>query len=556
MSPLKTPVEYFYHWEKTTPDNVFLRQPFGKTWKTLTYAQAGMEARKMSTALKSLGLKKGDHIGIYSKNCYHWILADLAMMIGGYVSVPFFASLPKNQLNEVIIKGDLKALFVGKLDKWDDRYEAVPDYVKIIRFPHYEGNARVTQGVLWDDLISENEPDLENNVPSNDDLWTILFTSGTTGSPKGVMHTYYSPAVVLEQEEKYGTLGIESLSEWKYFSFLPLNHVGERIGVEMNCLKMGGSLSFGESIDTFIKNLQETQPTFFFAVPRIWTKFQAGVFSKVSENKLNNLLRIPVVGSIIKKKLRSALGLSKAEITLTGAALTYTNIKKWYRRLGIHLREVYGMTEACGGITLTPVGDYSLGNVGKPVPGTEIKIDPVTEEIIFRSPQMMKGYYNDPVSTTDVLKDGWMHSGDRGKIDEQGYLHVLGRVKDVFKTSKGIYVVPNQIEESVMLHSYVEQVCVVGLGIAQPIALVNLSESTKSIPSHEITNVLKEHLQQINELLVPHEKVSAIIICKESWSEQNQLLTPTLKARRGKIDELYGPRYSLWYEKKDPVIWE
>jgi long-chain acyl-CoA synthetase len=515
-----------------------------------------MEARKMSTALKSLGLNKGDHIGIYSKNCYHWILADLAMMIGGFVSLPFFASLPKAQLNEVIIKGDLKALFIGKLDKWDDRYEAVPQNVKIIRFPHYEGNAIVDHGVLWDDLIRENKPDNENRVPSTEDLWTILFTSGTTGSPKGVMHTYYSPAIVLEQEEKYGSLGVDKLSELRYFSFLPLNHVGERIGVEMNCLKMGGSLSFGESIDTFIKNLQETQPTFFFAVPRIWTKFQLGVFSKVSENKLNFLLRIPVIGSIVKKRLRTALGLSCAEITLTGAALTYTNIKKWYRELDIHLREVYGMTEACGGITLTPIGDFSVGNVGKPVPGTEIKIDPTTEEIIFRSPQMMKGYYNDPVSTGEVLRDGWMHSGDRGKLDENGYLYVLGRVKDVFKTSKGIYVVPNQIEESVMLHSYVEQVCVVGLGIAQPIALVNLSETTKSISANEITSVLKEHLFQINQTLVQHEKVSAIVICKENWSEQNQLLTPTLKARRNKIDEQYGPYYYKWYERKDPIIWE
>ena len=297
----QNPISFFYHWEKTTPTNIFLRQPFGNTWKTLTYKEAGQEIRKMSTALKGLGLQKGDHVGIYSKNCCHWILADLACMMCGFVSVPFFASLPKNQLKELIEKSDLKAIFLGKLDSWDDRSDAIPPSVKVIRFPHYEGNAKTSGGYEWNELIKNNSPLIESNIPDINDLWTILFTSGTTGSPKGVMHSYKSVAVIFQQEDKYGSLGIGKLKQHRFFSFLPLNHVGERIGVEMNCLKMGGSISFGESINTFVKNLQDTQPTFFFAVPRIWHKFQSGVFSKLSEKNLNILFNTPVISGIIKK---------------------------------------------------------------------------------------------------------------------------------------------------------------------------------------------------------------------------------------------------------------
>jgi long-subunit acyl-CoA synthetase (AMP-forming) len=224
--------------------------------------------------------------------------------------------------------------------------------------------------------------------------------------------------------------------------------------------------------------------------------------------------------------------------------------------LGIHLREVYGMTEACGPITLTPVGDFSTGNVGKPMPGTDVRIDTSTGEIVYKSPQVMIGYYKDEKSTKDVLKDGWIYSGDRGRLDENGHLHVVGRVKDVFKTSKGVYIVPNPIEEELLKNLYLEQVCVVGIGIPQPIALTNLSEISKKIERKELELSLTEHLKTINQTLVSHEKVSTIIVCKETWSEQNQLLTPTLKARRNKIDEYYGNYYLNWHDRKETVVWE
>lgn len=474
---LPTVIERFYHWETTTPDKVFLRQPKGDSWKELTYSEAGQEIRKITTALKNMGLEQGDHIGIYSKNCYHWMLADLACHMGGYVSVPFYASLPGDQLQQVIKLGDLKGLFIGKLDKWNaEHIAAIPKHLKCVKFPHYDGNAEVTVGEDWNELLEKSEAQSENFVPNLDDLWTIKFTSGTTGTPKGVMHIHRTPASIMVDEMRENWMGMGKISETRTFSFLPLNHVAERIGIALPTIWSGGSMSFAESLETFVKNIQETQPTILFAVPRIWTNFYLGVLKTMPEKRLNTLMKVPVISGILKKKIKSTLGLGSVEIAATGAAITPAFIKKFYKKLGIHLVEAYGMTEVCGSMTNTPMRDAPLDSVGKAIPGGAVRIDPDSKEVLMSSPYMMTGYYKAPEKTAEVLQDGWLQSGDRGTLDEHGYLRIIGRVKDAFKTSKGSYITPNPLEEVLAKNEFVEQVCVVGLGIPQPIALYNLSE--------------------------------------------------------------------------------
>ncbi len=548
-------IERFYHWEKTTPDKVFLRQPKGDTWHTMTYAEAGQAARKMVTALQNKGLQKGDHIGIYSKNCYHWILADLAIIMGGYVSVPFYASLPKAQLAQVIDLADLKAIFLGKLDDWGDKSGAIPDDVVAIKFPHYEGNAEVTAGEDWNDLTANVAPTTDNFVPELDDLWTIKFTSGTTGTPKGVMLAHRAPALIMVNELKTDWLGIGKIKELKTLSFLPLNHVGERIGLELSTISQGGMMSFVESLDTFAKNLQDTQPTLFFAVPRIWTKFYLGVLAKMPEKRLNTLLKIPIISGVIKKKLRTALGMRDIQVAATGAAITPAFIKDFYKKLDIHLVEAYGMTEVCGSMTNGPDPNTPQDSVGKAIPFGEVRIHPDTGEILMKSPYMMMGYYKNPEKTAEVLIDGWMHSGDRGTIDDNGYVRVVGRVKDAFKTSKGSYVTPNPIEEGIMENDFVEQVCVVGLGIPQPIALVNLSEIGLAGNPADVEQSILDTVNQVNKTRANYERISTVIIQRESWSVENDLLTPTLKVKRGKIDDRFGSDYLPWHETEGKVLW-
>ena len=551
----KTIIEHFYHWESTTPDKVFLRQPKGDNWKTLTYKEAGQQARRIATALAAKGLQKGDHIGILSKNCYHWILADLAIMMGGYVSVPYYASLPKKQLGQVVKLSDVKLIFVGKLDSWGDKGDAIPSHVDVIKFPHYADNAEISVGEDWDSLLSKHEPTTENFVPNGDDLWTIKFTSGTTGTPKGVMHIHKTPGLIMANELKTNWLGMGKVKEWKNFSFLPLNHVGERLGVEVPCIVKGGSISFAESLDTFAKNLQDTQPTMFFAVPRIWTKFYLGVLAKMPQKKLDRMLKIPIVSGMVKKKLRTALGMRDIEIAATGAAITPAFIKDFYKKLGIHLVEAYGMTEVCGSMTNSPDPNSPQDSVGQAIPFGEVKIDPDTDEILMKTPYMMTGYYKNPEKTKEVLIDGWMHSGDRGTIDANGYVRVIGRVKDAFKTSKGSYVTPNPMEEVIMKNGFVEQVCVAGLGIPQPIALLNLSEIGQKASKEEVAKSIQESVIAANQDRAKYEHISTAIIDTQLWSVDNDILTPTLKVKRGKIDDMYGQQYLSWHEAPDKVIW-
>ena len=552
---LPTLIEHFYRWESQDPSRPFLRQPFGTDWKVTTYGEAGKQARSMVAALKDRGLKKGDHVGIYSKNCTHWIIADLTIMMGGFVSVPFYASLPKDQLAQVIKLGDLKALFIGRLDNWGDRAEAITDDVVTIKFPHYEGDAEVSVGEAWDELVNGYEPDNAQFVPNLDELWTIKFTSGTTGTPKGVMHPHRTPAKIMADERETNWIGMYSQKNPKFFSFLPLNHVGERMAVEVPAVVLGAPISFAQKLDTFADNLRDTQPSFLFAVPRIWTIFYQGVTAKIPEEKLDRLLRIPLVASLVRNKLKKALGLRDIQIAATGAAITPAFIKNFYHKLGIHLIEAYGMTEVCGSMTNSPDRDAPSDSVGRPIPFGEVKIDPETQEILMKSPYMMTGYYKDPERTAEVLQDGWLHSGDRGKLDEHGYLRVTGRVKDAFKTSKGSYVTPNPLEEWIAKNDYVEQVCVAGIGIPQPIALINLSESGKSADKAKVESSIVNTITELNKTRSNFEHISTAVIDTQTWSPENGMLTPTLKIKRGELDDTYGERYLLWHESSAKVEW-
>ncbi|MEM6320052.1 MAG: AMP-binding protein [Bacteroidota bacterium] len=552
---LETLPGMFYHWEKTTPNNVFLRQPSGDIWTTYTFKEVGEQARKLVNAFRSQGLKKGDHIALISKNCAHWIIADLAIMMGGYVSVPLYASLSADQMTLVLEKSDAKALIVGKLDEWAKKSKGLIDGMPVFRFPYYAGNAEVTQGMSWDDAM-KNEPMEGNPEPDIDELWTILFTSGTTGTPKGVMHPYKTAALLNNNEKVNNILKTFEPGETRLFSFLPLNHIAERTAVELSGIGSGGTISFADTLDTFAKNLAETRPTFFFAVPRIWTKFQLGVLAKMPQKKLDTLLKIPIVSGIIKKKLLKALGLDAAKVCLTGASITPESLKQWYRKLGLNLREVYGMTENAGGFTMMPEHKHKPNTVGKPLPNAEGRIDPDTGEILMKMPWMMTGYYKEPELTAETLVDGWLHTGDKGKLDDEGFLKIVGRVKDAFKTTKGKFIVPTIIEDHFSNNSLIEQICVAGLGIPQPVALVCLSEIGMKEDKAKVTENLQSEVQRVNGQLHNHERISTIIVANEPWSPENKLLTPTLKIRRGAINDAYGERLSAWHEAPDKVIWE
>ncbi len=554
---LPTHLHYFYKWVREKPTATFLRQPVGLNWQLYTWGQAYDQASRMASALQALGLQKGSTIGLLSKNCAHWILADLAILMGGGICVPFFPNITAVELSKALEKSEVKLLFVGKLDlsQWDRIKDAIPDFIQIIRFPPYTYSDAVDRGLNWDELVAAHQPLPKPYEPSLEDIWTILFTSGTTGTPKGVVLKYRSPHLLMKNELTHADVGVLYVSRPVYFSFLPLNHIAERLAIELTCLYLGGEIAFAESVDTFLDNLKAVRPGFFFAVPRIWQRLRLGILERFGERRFRLLMGLPGMRQLLAAIIRRALGLSKAELIITGASQTPDAIKQWFLDLGLYIRDIYAMTENCAGCTVIPRDYNKLGTVGKPLHNVEIRIDPETREIIMRAPWLMDGYYNDPEATARVLRDGWLYTGDTGEIDEEGFVKVTGRVSDAFKTAKGLFVVPTPLEEPFAENPFVEQVCVVGLGLPQPIALICLSLLAQEAASASVENALATTLEKVNATVAPHQRIAKVVLLNEQWSVENALLTPTLKVRRHLIHQRYQPFYETWLASKNTILW-
>ena len=547
----------FYEWEQKLRDRPLLRQPFGDKWEIYTWGEVGQMARKLATGLKSLGLRENAHIGLISKNCREWIIADIAIMMAGYVSVPLFPSLKGEELSFLLDYGDVDLIFVGKIETWEDIKNDIPLQLPVIKFPNYKGFSIVDRGEEWFDFLGKYNSMKNPNIPKLSDLWTIIFTSGTTGNPKGVKLSYFAIDETKNITEKENPLKVDFSGNNSFISYLPLNHIAERVVVEHVCLRFGGSLSFVESIDSFAKNLRDIQPHIFFAAPRIWTKFQLGILGKLSQNKLDILTKIPIISGIIKNKLKKGLGLNRARSTVSGSAPLSISTIEWFRRVGIYITNGYGMTENCAICSQVDGRNFKkLDSVGRAQYGAEIKIDEPSGEVLMRGPYVMDGYYKNDELTSKTLVDGWLHTGDKGYLDIDKYLYITGRVSDSFKTSKGEFIEPLTLESYFADIQEIEEICITGLGLAQPIGLVQLSEIGKLTPKDELSEILEAKLADINADLENYKKISTLVIVKDEWTEQNKILGPTLKIKRGNVEEMYSSKYSLWTANNSKIIWE
>jgi len=548
----------FYEWEKKFRDNPYLRQPFGDEWEEYTWGKVGDMARRLATGLKSLGLRDGAHIGIYSKNCREWIISDLAIVMAGYVSVPFFPSLNGKELSYIMEYGDVDALFLGKIETWEDIKNDLPNDMPMITFPHYKGCSEVTRGLKWHDFINSYEPIQNPNKPKLSDLWTIIFTSGTTGNAKGVMLTYQAiDGIKVVLDDPNNPLGIKHDGNNDFISYLPLNHIFERVVIEWCSFRYGGTISFVETIDTFGKNLKAVQPHVFAAAPRVWTKLQVGILSKFSQKTLDILLNIPLISGLLKKLIKKGLGFTRTRIAVSGSAPMPVELIEWFRKVGIFITNGYGMTENCAICSSVDGKDFGkLNTVGKPQKGVDLKIDEETGEILMKGPFVMIGYYKNEELTQQTLRGGWLHTGDKGFLDEDNYLHITGRVADSFKTSKGEYIEPLTLEQYFVNINEIEEVCVVGLGIAQPICLIQLSEIGKKCSNEEISNLLLDRLNEVNSEVVNYKKISTLIVVKEQWTQENGIVGPTQKLKRGKIQDKYSNYYLKWHESDEKIIFE
>jgi long-chain acyl-CoA synthetase len=543
MANYPTLIDKFCAFEQSQPDQLFLSEPVNGAYKNFTWAEAGQQIRKMAAALNAMGLGKDDKVAILSKNCAHWIMADLAISFAGCVSVPMYPNMTADSIQQILEHSEAKAIFFGKLDGADQMRKGVPEHLMVIGFPFYlEKN---TQN--WDDLIADQQAVQGNPVKDPMALATIIYTSGTTGQPKGVMHNFHAIGFAVDRFLNH----IPQIKKETFFSYLPLCHVAEKMLVKCGAIFTGSTIYFVENLDTFNANLVHTQPTVFLAVPRIWEKMQEGVLSKMPQKKLSTLLSIPIVSSVIKKAIKKKLGLSKARFIFTGASPISVALQEWFAKLDIIILEAYGMTENSALSHANRVGHHKFGTVGQTYQNVEVRLS-AENEVQVKSEASMLGYYKEPQLTAESFEDGFLKTGDEGSIDENGYLTITGRIKDQFKTSKGKYIMPAPIETKLLEHPLISQACVVGSGLTSAFVLCTLAPASQAPDGLE--SDLSNYLDQVNSKLDHHERLSKMVICKEEWSIPNGLLTPTLKIKRKSIESYYGNNYDQWLKEEKKVI--
>jgi long-chain acyl-CoA synthetase len=557
MAENRLMLDYILDHEEKLRDRVCMTQPIGNGQVVdYTWGQAVDQSRRMAAHLQSLGYPRGARIAILSKNCAHFIMAEVAIWMAGYTTVAIFPTETAETINYVLTHSEASLLFVGKLDLWEHQQPGVPAGLPCIALPLAPKTAFDT----WDAITARTGPLGGRPTRGRDELAMLIYTSGSTGTPKGVMITMeaFSRAgegIAAELERRLG--GADN----RMLSYLPLAHSFERSWAEGLSLVSGRiHVFFAESLDTFLQDLQRTRPTLFISVPRLWLKFQQGVFAKMPPAKLDRLLKIPVLGKVVAKKIRKGLGLDQVKLAGSGSAPIPPGLIAWYRKIGLPLYEGYGMTEDSSYSHLSNEQHNAPGYVGVPLPGVEVKLS-AEGEVLIRSPGQCIGYYKQPeLTAASFTEDGFFRTGDLGERTPAGLLRLTGRAKELFKTAKGKYVAPAPIENRINAHPMVELSLVSGVGQPAAYALVILAEHIRprlgeDAVRQQVEKEMHDLLKDINAAVADHEQLHMIVVRREPWSVENGFLTPTMKVRRGRIEKSMEAHVDGWYATGRRVHW-
>ena len=559
MAERRLMLDHVYDHERNQAVRIYLTQPVGGGQVVdYTWAQVLDQSRRMAAHLQSRGLAPGARVALLSKNCAHFVMAELAIWMAGGTTVAIFPTETAATVRYVLEHSESSLLFVGKLDTWEHQKPGVPAGLPCIALPLApEGHGLET----WDAIASRTAPLAGHPSRAADDLAWLMYTSGSTGTPKGVMHTFegVTAAATGIADDLARRLGADA--ERRVLSYLPLAHSFERSWIEAASLVDGRThVFFAEALDTFLDDLRRARPTLFISVPRLWLKFQQGVFAKMAPARLERLLKIPVLGRIVARKVRAGLGLDAVLMAGSGSAPIPPDLIAWYRRIGLPLYEGYGMTEDNSYSFSSSEQFNAPGCVGVAMPGVQARISP-EGEILVKSPGRLKGYYKRPdLDAESFTEDGFFRTGDLGELDERGILKITGRAKELFKTAKGKYIAPAPIENAINAHPLVELSMVSGVGQPAAYAIVVLAETVRprqADPSvrTEVEAELGSMLQQVNRELPDYAQLRMIVVADEAWSIENGCLTPTMKIRRSRIEAAVSPRVERWYGVQRPVLW-
>ena len=503
----------------------------------MTHAEAYAEAQRFARGLYALGVKPGDRVALIGKNSAHWLIYDYAVSLAGAVSVPIYPTIDGPTARAVIEHSESKVVVLGKLDDVARYRDCIPSGIEVVTTPDH----RLDDARSWDEVCGMGDPSAVFPTLHPDDLMTIIYTSGTTGMPKGVMHSYRN----FQEAFRIILTQFSFLHQEVFLSYLPLCHVAERMIISAAGVYLTGRVHFVQSLETFATDLERAQPTVFLAVPRIWEKFGETLHRKLPAAWLRRALA-PV--------LRKKLGLSRARLVLSGAAPIRASLIEEFASLGIVIQEVYGMTENLGITTVNFRGKVRIGSVGQPFAGTRVTLGE-GDEILLESPTNTQGYYREPELTAELFSGGALHTGDVGRFDADGYLYITGRIKDIFKTAKGKYVAPAPIEGRIMEADEVEQVCLFGVNLPQPVALAVLTEHALSQAREVVESRLQQLLDAINRELPQHERLAQLIVVRERWEVDNGFITPSLKIKRNQVENFYQDLVHGLVTKVEKVVW-
>jgi long-chain acyl-CoA synthetase len=552
--PASRPIlDHVYEHERRWRHRVYLTQLLadGRTVDH-TWGRVLDEARRMAAHLRARGLGHDDRVALLSRNCAHSIIAELAIWMAGCATVALYPNEHPDTLRFELTHSEARLIFLGALEGVSRITEAIPASLPRIALP----GAAHGSGEPWEAIIAAHAPLPGQPARAPGDLAMIVYTSGSTGEPKGVRHDFGHLAEAVAT--LVATIGYRPRD--RMLSYLPFAHVFERACIACASLVAGGHVFFVERQATFLRDLRRARPTLFLSVPRLWSRFQAGVFERIAPQRLDHLLAIPIVGRVVGWRVLAGLGLDRVRIAASGSAPIPPELIAWYQRLGLNLLEGYGMTEDFACSHMSWPGTNRPGYVGRPFPGVAVRIAD-DGEVLIRSPGRMAGYHRRPdLDAQAFTPDGFFRTGDRGERDADGLLRLTGRIKEPFKTAGGKYVVPVPIENRLDEHPMVAMSLVSGVGRAAPCGLLVLNEAAQAQAGEAagrqlISRELGTLLARVNATLPMHERLRMLVVVAEAWSVDNGLLTPTLKLRRPRIEAAVAGRMDDWYAAPGPVVW-
>lgn len=583
-------------------DRVSLRKKEYGLWHDISWNEYYRLAKCVGSALISMGLEKGECASIIGDNCPEWVIIDLGIQGAGGVAVGVYSTNAWPQVEYVIEHSESKFFFVEneeQLDKWLNFRDKVPGLQKVIVWDleglrYFEDPMVMTYDELLETgrEIVEKTPGLFEKRMSEvtpEDLSVLIYTSGTTGPPKGAMLTHrnvtWMARAIVADEPVYDTDDV--------MSFLPLCHVFERLFSVFVHVTHGYTVNFIESLDTVMDNMREISPTMGYAVPRIWEKYLSAVYIKMSDATWFKKLLFGVALKIGKnratlkmnfksmpfyleplyqfahllvfRKLKERLGFDRMRIAYSGAAPIAPDVLHFFQSIGVNLIEGYGQTEGSGVTTASRVGKVKFGMVGPPLPGVEVKIAE-DGEILVKSPGVFKGYFRSPEATAETIKDGWLYSGDVGELDEDGYLRITDRKKDIIVTAGGKNITPQYIENKLKASLFINDAVVIGdrrkfltsLIMIDEDNVVKYAQDNKIqfstyrdlTQSDEIIKLIQGEMNQVNDTLARVEQVKKFTILPKKLYEEDGEVTPTMKVKRKYVNEAFGDLIEAMYGRK------